>query len=370
MARLDSCARLHLDGKGRLGSYFWMGLFGTLAGAAVIMALGLRARAATPMLAIAILAPVASFLIAVKVAHILSGYERIVLYEKFAAALGGSALAFILADQPVRAGLDLVTLGVGTFLVFGRLGCLRVGCCHGRPHRHGIVYGEAHGQTGFPAHLIGVRLFPVQLVESLVTLMVVAMAAVIYGFPHRPGEVLAYYFALYAGIRFVLELIRGDDDRPHALGLSEAQWIALLSAWLVAAAGRSWVLHLRWFHLGIAVALTLGAVAVAVAARGQRWRLRDPKVVKQLGHALARLHAQRGRNVVRGETPGGLRLSFSVEDEGGEHYGVSRAEGRLEEAAARIVAEQIAALRRAEGKPEVIAGQTAGVWHVRLRAQA
>jgi hypothetical protein len=206
----------------------------------------------------------------------------------------------------------------------------------------------------------------VQLVESLVIFLLVAMAVVMFVFRHRAGEVVAYYFALYAGARFVLELIRGDDARPHALGLSEAQWTAVGSAWVAAAAGRSWALQLRWFHLGIAVALTLGAVAVVVAARGQRWRLRDPKAVRQLGQALAKLHAQRGRNVVRGETPGGLRLSFSVEDGGGEHYGVSP----VDEPSARVVAEQIAALRRADGKPEVIAGQTAGVWHVRIKAQA
>jgi prolipoprotein diacylglyceryltransferase len=363
--RLDSCARLHLDAGGRLGSYFGMGLIGTLAGGAVVVGLGLRAGAGATTLAIAVAAPVLSFLFAVKVAHILSGFERIVLYEKFAAALGGSALALHLFGEPVRAGLELVTLGVGTFLVFGRIGCLRVGCCHGRPHRHGIVYGDAHAAAGFPGHLVGVRLFPVQLVESLVTGIIVGMAAVIFAFRHRPGEVVAYYFALYAGARFALELIRGDDDRPHALGLSEAQWIAVGSAWLCALAGSSWGLHLRWFHLGIAVALTAGALAVAAAARGERWRLQQPRALRLLGEALARMRAQHGRNVVRGETPGGLRLSFS-EEEDGEHYGLSRAEGTLDEAQAKVIGDQIARLRGTDARPEILAGRTAGVWHVRI----
>jgi prolipoprotein diacylglyceryltransferase len=366
VARLDSCARLHLDRQGRVGSYLGMGLVGTLAGALAIGGLGLRAGTPPATLLIAVLAPMAWFLFAVKLAHILFGFERIVLYEKFAAALGGSALALHLAGQPLRAGLELVTIGVGSFLVFGRLGCLRVGCCHGRPYRRGIVYGQAHARAGFPAHLVGVRLFPVQLVESLLTLGLVAMAALMLAFPHRPGEVLVYYLALYGAARFSLELIRGDDDRPHAFGLSEAQWIALLSAWLGVAAGWRWQLHLLWFYLALAAALTLGAVAVALAARREPWRLQQPRALRQLGDGLLRLRAETGAGVARTETPR-LRLSFSTDPDGREHFALSRIDGTLAEPAARLLAAQIAHLSPATTDRELLAGRTQGIWHLFLR---
>jgi hypothetical protein len=348
-----------------VGSYFGMGLLGTAAGALAITAMGLFLEEPPARIAIAVLAPVAAFLIAVKLAHILFGFERIVLYEKFAAALALSALAMHLAGQPVRAGLELVTLGVGTFLVFGRLGCLRVGCCHGRPHRRGIVYGDDHARAGFPAHLVGVRLFPVQLVESLVTLGLVALAALMLAFPHRPGEVLVYYFALYGAARFALELIRGDDDRPQALGLSEAQWIALLSAWLGTLAAWRWGLHLRWFYLGLAAALTLGAAAIAVVARREPWRLAHPRALRQLGDGVLRLHAASGAGVARTETAT-LRLSYSLDGDGREHYALSRIDGTLAEPTARLLAAQIAQLRAA-GDPEVVAGRAEGLWHLFVR---
>lgn len=362
MRRLDSCARLRLGRRGRVGSYFGMGLIGGVAGLAVGVALGVRAQVPVATLVIAAVAPWIAFLVAIKVEHILFGYERIVLYEKLAAAFGVSALGLHLAGEPVRPGLELVTLGAGTFLVFGRLGCLRVGCCHGRPHRTGIAYGEEHGRAGFPVYLVGVRLFPVQLAESLATLLLVVMAGVMFAFPHVPGQVLAYYVSMYAGIRFTLELIRGDDDRPIALGLSEAQWIALGSAWLMVWAARAWKLNLGAFHWSMAIGLTAGALAVAVAARREGWRLEQPRALRELGEALLRLRGRGGRKLVTDETRGGLKLSFSIED-GVEHYGVSP----LSERAARRVARQIQRLRNAPGEPEVLAGRREGLWHVRLR---
>jgi len=367
VAGLDSCARLHLDRQGRRGSYFWMGLIGALIGAALVIALGLLRGASIATLVIAVVGPGGSFLVGVKLGHILAGYERIVLYELFAAALGGSALLLHVADQPVLPGLELVTLGVGAFLVFGRIGCLRVGCCHGRPHRRGIRYGEAHAGAGFPGYLVGVRLFPVQLVESLVTLVLVAMAALIFGFRHVPGEVLAYYLVLYGGARFALELIRGDDDRPVLLGLSEAQWIAVTSAWLLAWAGDRWGLHLRRFYLIVALALTAGAIALVVLRRvgGSWWRLQQAGAQRQLGEAVTRLRGRAGRKLATDETPGGLRLSFSEED-GVEHYGVSLRDGELGERAVRVIAAQIARLRGTAGDAEVVAGRKPGMWHLRL----
>ena len=109
---LDSCARLHLDRRGRIGSYLGCGLIGVSFGAAMVAGLGAVRGAPLALVAVSIAAPLASFAVAVKLGRVLFGYERIVLYECLAVVLGGSALAMVMAGQPVARGLDLVITGL------------------------------------------------------------------------------------------------------------------------------------------------------------------------------------------------------------------------------------------------------------------
>ena len=74
--------------------------------------------------------------------------------------------------------LDVTALGLGVFLTCGRCGCLMVGCCHGKPFRWGVRYGEAHAREGFPAVYVGARLFPVQALEAVIVAAVVSACAV------------------------------------------------------------------------------------------------------------------------------------------------------------------------------------------------
>jgi prolipoprotein diacylglyceryltransferase len=41
--------------------------------------------------------------------------------------------------EPIIPYLDVTILVIGIFLVCGRIGCLMVGCCHGKPHRWGVL---------------------------------------------------------------------------------------------------------------------------------------------------------------------------------------------------------------------------------------
>jgi prolipoprotein diacylglyceryltransferase len=299
---LDSCARLQLDRGGRFGAYFYLGLVGGVVGIGVAIGLGWSAGASPLTLAIVCAAPLMSFLLAVRLSTVVFGVERIVLYEKFAAALAGTALALHLGDQPVLAGLELMTLGVGAFLVFGRLGCLHVGCCHGRPYRRGIVYGDEHRRAGFAWYYVGVRLFPIQLLESALTLLLVIACVIGYVRPHQPGDVIAGYFLAYGVMRFVLELGRGDEDRPHLGGASEAQWIAASSAALIA--GLAIYAERAWASAAIAVACVLASsiVALAVADRVGReraWGRRQVWRVRARADELARQRMERA-----GQSPG------------------------------------------------------------------
>ena len=235
----------------RLTAYSAFGFAGVLCAVSVVVVLaGLRMAPITLVL-IVVVAPLLWFLFGVKLAHILAGAERLVLYEQSLIVLSGTALTLHCFGQSIWQGLELATIGLGVFLAVARLGCLSAGCCHGRPFRQGIAYGEAHRRDGFPACYVGVSLFPVQAVEALAHAILAGVAAVVYLSPHIPGEVSALYVSVYALMRFFLELVRGDTARPYLLGSSESQWIAVASSWSIAGVGMIEPLSLASFYLSI-----------------------------------------------------------------------------------------------------------------------
>src|SRR5215211_4800136 len=134
-------------------------------GVADLMGIGLGTVAAMFVVA------VATYLGLAALATVVTDETGLVFYHHAVAV--GAVLAVALAawHRPVLAPLDVYAVSLMTFLAIARLGCLTVGCCHGRPHDArtpvgAVVYGEAHADDGFPRHLVGVPLFPVQAVEA------------------------------------------------------------------------------------------------------------------------------------------------------------------------------------------------------------
>lgn len=105
---------------------------------------------------------------------------------------------------------------------FGRIGCYRVGCCYGK-HYEGfgaVVYGA---DTLAPH---GVSLFPVQLVEAIL-LLVIFVCLVVLLLKGKEKFSISAYFVLYGLVRFALEYWRGDEDRKIYGFFSTSQWISL-----------------------------------------------------------------------------------------------------------------------------------------------
>src|SRR5262249_61119424 len=95
----------------------------------------------------------------------ITGQERIIYYpHEIAVSLAAAGLLW-LTSEPLLPYLDITILGIGAFLACGRIGCLMVGCCHGRPSGWGIRYTPDHAAAGFTDYYVGVVLFPIQLVE-------------------------------------------------------------------------------------------------------------------------------------------------------------------------------------------------------------
>lgn len=265
--RLDHIVRPTIEWRSRSLSAFQVcGVTGLAL--AILLAMGLvSARGLSPWVMAALVGvAVGAFFVVAFATKIVRGEEQLVYYHHEIAVMSMAAAALWLLGQPVLAYLDATILGVGLFLACGRVGCFMVGCCHGRPHRWGVCYGHDHARAGFPGYLVGVRLFPIQLVETLLALTIVAVgsAMVLRGQP--AGAALAWYIVAYDVGRFCLEFQRGDADRPYYRGFSEAQWISLGLTWAVVVAGAAGVLPAASWHVAAAVALT-GLLAAAALKR-------------------------------------------------------------------------------------------------------
>lgn len=201
------------------------------------------------------------------------GQEALIYYHHEVAILTASAAVLSAFGWPVRAHLDVMALALGTFLAFGRVGCLMVGCCYGTPNHWGVEYGEEHAAGAFPRHLVGVRLLPVQLFEALVVLLLVVMGCVLFLQGSPPGTALSWYVVGYAAARFWLERVRADDGRPYWRGFSEAQWTSLVLMSGVVAAEWQGRLPFSPWHTALSASVGLGMLALTLRMYRRRRRV-------------------------------------------------------------------------------------------------
>jgi hypothetical protein len=196
--------------------------------AAVVATLGAGILAGRSLMVLAALAAVCaiSFFAWAYVRRALTGRERLVLLEHVWIAELFSAGTLRLLREPLLPYLDAVSVGLAVFLAWGRTGCLLAGCCHGHPSSVGVRYGQDAARDGFPEHLVGVRLFPVQAIEAL-GLCGIALLGLWLASGPIEGRALTWFLASYAVMRFGLEGLRADE-RPHFLGLSQARWMAIV----------------------------------------------------------------------------------------------------------------------------------------------
>src|SRR5262249_15128101 len=147
------------------------------------------------------------------------------------------------------------------------IGCLMVGCCHGRPHRLGVCYRQEHADAGFPQYYVGVRLFPIQALESLFVFSVIAVGSWLVLTNHPPGEALAWYVFTYGVARFFFEFARGDTGRPELFGFSEAQWTSLLVMSVGVITEFYGIMPLHSWHAWAPIGVLLTMIVVALVRR-------------------------------------------------------------------------------------------------------
>lgn len=344
----------------RIGAYAAWGAVGYVVGSALVGVLAAELGLTLAGRAIIALVPPMTFLVAVKLVQLALGHERIVFYEQAILAVAAAAVAAWLGGVPVATTIDLVTIGVGAFLAFGRVGCYRVACCYGRPATRGVRYDAAAARAGFPARWVGRPLIPLQLVDGALAGAAVAVALTVLRVADRPGLAAVAFAAVYGVGRTILEFLRGDAVRPRWAGASEAQWAA--AATVTAAA--------RWrpsaWSVG-AAALVVGAVALVALARWRGWWprmwLTSAWHVDEVATAIGELVAHGGQR----STSEGVTLSAHALPDGRIDVVASRATRPLPIAAVGVLA---ARLGRPWAAVEVRGGQAPGVLHVLLTRAA
>jgi Prolipoprotein diacylglyceryl transferase len=311
---LDRLPRAHVGrGSRATPAYRACGVVGAYAGVAVLVAAGLLGGRPLGALGVAALAAATTFFIWAFMRRAVTRTERLVLVEHLWLALAAAAGAAAALGEPVLATLDALVPAVFTLLAAGRVGCLLVGCCHGRPGTPGIRYPPALVEDGFPAHLVGVRLLPVQLLEAgaLAAIALAGLAGLAFA---TPGTVLAWSLGAYAAARFGLEELRGDG-RPYHLGLSRNQWLCLvqLAVAVLVADGLGSLPELGVLAAGLAVAIVWSVARDPRLLTGSHTgEVRALALDDDAGARPALRRTSRGVLVGSSRVHGGLHVSLSI----------------------------------------------------------
>lgn len=316
-----------------------------------------------------ILAAVLTFFAQAIITKIILGEEDLVYYRHEIAVLTVAALLLWLLHQPILPYLDATLLGVGIFLSCGRVGCLMVGCCHGRPCNWGVCYRQEHADAGFEPCYVGVRLFPSQAVESLWVFCIVLVGSLLVLGHHQPGTALAWYVIAYDVGRFSFEFMRGDVERPYLRGFSEAQWVSVVLMCVLIGLEVFGVLPFQWWHVVATICVAVTMIVVAFRRRLRQvplHQLLHPYHLKEIAEVL-----QRGNGTVRADirveqTSLGMQLSCSqIESEHGHfyHYALSSQNGDMTEAMAGALAKLILQIRHRADPGKLIKGNQ-GVFHL------
>jgi phosphatidylglycerol:prolipoprotein diacylglycerol transferase len=129
-----------------------------------------------------------------------------------------TVLTLLSVWKALKLPLDLQTIwALLLALIFGhaigRIGCFLAGCCYG-----------SHTDWWWGIELHGALRHPTQLIEA------VGLFGIGYFlWRKRPAvSLIAFYFVFYGGLRFMIEILRGDEIRGLWGSLTPSQWISLL----------------------------------------------------------------------------------------------------------------------------------------------
>jgi hypothetical protein len=314
---------------------------------------------------------------------IFTGDEHSAFYHEFILVMFTSIILLWLLNQPILPYLDIIVIALGSIQVIGRIGCLMAGCCHGRPFHWGVCYRKEHAETGFTPSFIGVRFFPVQLIESLWVFCIV-LIGIFYILSSKPqGSALAWYGIAYGMGRFYIEFLRGDE-RPYYWGFSQPQWISLILMITIVWGESRGILPYQSWHFAATTLVVLPMISLAVKRRfgnSVKYKLLHPYHIKEIAEAVQQLSRFSEENSVQDKedkrtfsipmahTSLGVRISASKianESENLHFYALSSQNGMLTEEAVQILKDLILKLKYPSASAKITKGNQ-GVFHLLIQ---
>ncbi len=294
------------------------------------------------------------------------------IYHYQIAIMTSAAGLLWLLKVPVLPYLDALVIGLSIAQVNGRVGCFMVGCCHGRPFSLGGMYGDEHLEAGYVNYLRGVRLFPVQLLESVWLLFITVIALVLNLTGKIPGEAFSWYIVAYGFGRFLIEFLRADSIRLYLYGFSESQWVALLLMSIMVILELTTSLNFHVWHAAATLFLFSVVAIVSLMRRFkklERFELLQPHHLREFAEMVSWLFDLAAEGVAIAQDSSGptgsveaitsrhVRLSaIGIDGENGRNfqYSISYQNATMREEIARSLAGLIRQLKHPSDSCEIV----------------
>ena len=151
-----------------------------------------------------------------------------VFYGGFLGGLTAGVIWLKKYKKPILPAMDFFAVPLALGHAIGRIGCFLAGCCYGKIAHNFLGVKYTNPDSLVPEHLHDVSLYPVQLMESFLVLVLFFVLFRFYKKPHKNGIIFAGYLLGYGIIRFILEYFRFDDRGAGILGMSPSQTIAVI----------------------------------------------------------------------------------------------------------------------------------------------
>ncbi len=136
--------------------------------------------------------------------------------------IGAVCYAKFFTVNAVRLAENFI-VSIPLFHFFGRIGCFLAGCCYGIRYSgiFSVTYTNPLTAPDDAAH------FPVQLLEAALNLMIFFLLLFAEKRMKKPLQNFGLYLILYGTARFLLEFLRGDEQRGFWGVLSVSQWLSI-----------------------------------------------------------------------------------------------------------------------------------------------
>jgi prolipoprotein diacylglyceryltransferase len=225
------------------------------------------------------------------ITKIIWGFERYTFYHYMAMVLFCTPFLLRMIGQPVFPYLDIISLALMTNLALGRMGCFIAGCCHGKPCKWGVLYGKKHVHSEFTPFYLGVRLFPLQLLELVLVMGIVAGGTWMF-LTQPPGNAVTWVVMSYGLTRYLLEFYRGDAGRPFLKGFSEAQWTSAALMMIIVIVEFMGLVPFQTWHLIITIGIILSMIVIAAVRHTYETpvhRILNPNHIHELSQLITSL---------------------------------------------------------------------------------